>query len=119
MPWTPEEARENARKGGKARAAKRKAEQEEAERKAQLLANMSDEELATEAEKQFRDAAPTLAERLIEAAHGRGVFAELKASDQLGAILRCLEYGVGKPTANPKEKPKPKEDEPERGLQVV
>lgn len=118
MPWTPEEARAKAREGGKARA-KQMAAEREAKRQRELeLAQLTPEERLEEAEKQFRAASPQMAERLIAAGLGQGVFKELKASEQLNAMLRCLEYGVGKPTAQPKEKPKQK-DEESHGLQVV
>lgn len=112
MPWTPEEAKAMAVKGGKARAAQRAKERE-------LEALKSPEEKVEDAEAQFRDAAPKLAKELLKAALGQGPFDDLKSAERLAAIQRCLEYGVGKPTATPKEKPKPVEAEESRGLEVV
>lgn len=119
MPWDKESARKAARKGGLARAENMRRKKEEEEARAAALANMSAEEKAQAAEDRFRDATPDVAERLVQAALGEGEFSTLKPTDRLSAILRVLDYGVGKPTANPKEKPKPKEEEVERGLQVV
>ncbi len=112
MPWSAEEAKAMAVKGGKARAAQRAAELE-AQR------NADPEMEALEAEAKFRAASSRLSQRLIDAAEGKGVFKALKAGEQLTAIMRALEYGVGKPTALPKEKPRDPEQEEPKGLSVV
>lgn len=99
MPWTAEEARAWASAGGKARAEQRKRE-----------GNKSPEERAVA---RFAREADSLSEELIKAAKGEDGWEELKATDRLGALLRVLEYGIGKPTANPKDEKKPTGDTPE------
>lgn len=132
--WTPEQARENAKKGGQAAAAKR------AERAA-----MKPEERA---KAKIIDNIEALTERLIDASLGQGSFAArvevveffnkkkgtdgeidyksvivegLTASEQLGALKTALAYGLGRPpTATVGRPPEPdKPTEPTGGLAVT
>lgn len=40
----------------------------------------------------------SLARELLKAAHGRGRFSDLPGDKRLQAVLRALEWGLGKPT---------------------
>lgn len=91
MPWTPEEAREHARKGGQARQEKRREE-----------AKAAKQPPADEA----------LMQQLWEASQGLGDWKTLKPSERLDALKRYMEYRLGKPSAKAdKEEPSPGEQE--------
>ena len=85
--WTPAEAAALASKGGKARARQLK---------------LSPEERAVEA---VRSKAPDLMRELLAAAMGAGDFEGIKAETRVSAILRALEYGIGRPAPAVKAKP--------------
>lgn len=102
--WTPEEAREHARKGGEARAEQRKRERlTPAQRARRALAAKS----------------PDLAQELVDAALGKGTFEDLDPKTRVQALMRALEHGLGRPpaAAKPAEEEKdPPEDPTEAGL---
>lgn len=106
-PWTKEEAIEMGRKGGLAKAAKQK-----------LEAAQTEEEKLQAAELLFKQEAPRMAAELIKAAKGHGDYKNLKPGEKLSAILRALEYGVGKPGTSPKQPPAPPTPEDEGGLVI-
>lgn len=85
MPWTKDEA---------AAAAARSAEirREEADRRRARLADP-----APPARKTFEDAAGLLALELVDAATGQGSFKDLAPDKRLAAVIKCLEFGVGRP----------------------
>lgn len=83
-PWDAEAARDAGRKSGEARRRKR---------------DLSPVERAEEAA--GRDA-PQLVKELLDAAHGRGSFEGLNADLRLKALIRALEYGLGRPSTTPK-----------------
>ena len=85
MPWTPEEAAAFAKKGGEARAAQ-----------AKLRRGQTPEERAKAA---ISGSVENVTKELMQAALGVGDFINLSAKDRLPAILRVLEYGLGKPSA--------------------
>ena len=87
MPWTAEEAAQHASAGGKATARKMQ---------------KSPEERAVEA---CRTKAPDLMKELLAAAAGTGDFLGIKAETRVSAILRALEYGIGRPAPAVKAKP--------------
>lgn len=98
MPWTPEEARENARKGGLAKG-------ENAKRRA----TMSPEERALEA---IGGKLDKLSKELLDAALGEGDFEDLKKETRVAAILRAMEWRLGKPaTVKPTPKDQPEQDD--------
>lgn len=101
MPWTPEEAAAYAKKGGEARAAQAKLRREHTpEERAKAAISGKMEEVTKE---------------LLQAALGSGDFENLSAKDRLPAILRVLEYGLGKPSAMaPRDDTDP--DKPEAGI---
>ena len=101
MPWTAEEAAAFAKKGGDARAAQ-----------AKLRRDQSPEERAKAA---ISGSVENVAKELMQAALGVGDFIDLSAKDRLPAILRLLEYGLGKPSAMaPRDDTDP--DKPEAGI---
>lgn len=95
------------RKGGLAKAAKKRLEEAE-----------TDEEKLEAAEILFKRESPRMAEELRKAALGHGDFKGLKANERLTAILRCLEYGVGKPGTAAKQPPPPPDEGDSGGLVV-
>lgn len=98
--WSPEEAREYAASGGKAKAARQSFQRKSPEEKArELLARR----------------APELAEELLKAARGEDPYDELPEKDRLAALIRALEWGLGRPATRKPEKP---DDRPEEGLVI-
>lgn len=53
-----------------------------------------------------RAALPSLVTDLIAAAQGRGVWKDLPLDKRLGALLKCIEYGLGKPIGVDKTLPR-------------
>jgi hypothetical protein len=82
--WTPEQAREAARKSHEVRRANRQ------------------KDPAVRATELVRTATPDLMGELLKAAKGQDDFADLSPAQRLSAIIKALEYGVGRPTAAPK-----------------
>lgn len=93
MPWTKEEAQEQARKGGLARQEKLREQRQPPSEEA-------------------------LMHHLWEAAQALGDWKELKASERLDALKRYMEYRIGKPTARGGENPESPDDQEERGIRV-
>ena len=103
--WTPEQAREYASKGGQASA-------ERAERRR----GMTPEQRVKEA---FQASSEMLADELIDAALGRGDFEELDPKIRITAIVKAMEYGLGKPnTGQSISGPEP-EKKQEAGIEFV
>lgn len=100
---TSEQAREMGKKGGKKSAHTRAIRAAE---KAALDASQS-------ARDTFQQRAEDLAKVLIDAALGRGDFAQLAPKDRAGFAVRALEYGVGRPRPMTEEPPP---SAPEPGL---
>lgn len=91
MPWDEESAAEAGRKSGEARRRK---------------SSMTPEERALDA---IGGKLGDLTTELLDAALGHGDFAELKPETRLTAILRAMEWKLGKPpTAHKPELPKEK-----------
>lgn len=68
------------------------------------------------AREKFLGKAELLADQLLQAAFGQGMFDGLDAKDRLAATKLCLEYGVGRPRqAEAPEAPAP-EARPQTGL---
>lgn len=97
-----ENPRESGRKGGVQSGAARRA-------KAKLRGDLK-------AREKFLGKAEELADQLLQAAFGKGMFDGLDAKDRLAATKLCLEYGVGRPRqAEAPEAPAP-EVAPQTGL---
>lgn len=93
MPPIPPD-REAARRGGQKSAQIRK---EQARLKADARARL-----------RFENATEKMAELLIEAALGEGVFSRLDPKDRANFAVKVLEYGMGRPRqADRAEEPKP------------
>jgi hypothetical protein len=93
MGFTAENAKEMGQRGVEAR-------RQKAEERASMTADARAREvLASNAE--------ALARELLNAALGRGDYAgELKARDRMHAVIKALEWGIGRPTpASPPEEP--------------
>jgi hypothetical protein len=82
--WTSEQAREAAKLSHLARAANK------------------EKDPATRATELVRAATPALMGELLKAARGEEEFEGLTPAARLSAIIKALEYGVGRPTAAPK-----------------
>jgi hypothetical protein len=97
--FTPENAKEMAQRGVEAR-------RQKAERRAAISADARAREvLASNAE--------ALARELLNAALGRGDYAgALKPRDRMQAVIKALEWGIGRPipASPPEEAPIPEED---------
>lgn len=74
-PWNPQSAREAGLKSA-AKRAERKPPQEI-----------------------FQEAQSELANELVKAAMGRGKFSDLAPGQRLNAIIKALEFGIGRPAA--------------------
>lgn len=85
--WTPEQAREMGRRGGRASG--------KARRTAEAIARAK---LARES--------PKLAEELLKAARGEPPYDKLDPKDRLNAVLRALEHGIGRAPQAKVEEPK-------------
>lgn len=104
MPWTAEQAREYAAKGGRARAESMKARK----------AKTADER----AKAIFEAAASTMAAILVEAAKGEGDFAALEPKERAAFAKTVLEFGIGRPmTRKAKEAEEAPEDD--HGLELA
>jgi hypothetical protein len=92
MPWTPDEAKANASLGGKAAAARGKARRQMP--------------VVERARKALEDATGQAAKALVDAALGQNGFEDLDVGERLKAVLKVLDYGLGRPATNkPEEKP--------------
>lgn len=107
MPWTPEQAKENARKGGLARA-----------EKARIQRLKSVPEVAKEL---LENAAPQAARVLIALLDDPDDGPKLTAKEKADIAKLVLQYGIGKPhIAKPNESdPEDADESPEGGGQVV
>ena len=105
MPFTSDNAQEMGRRGVQAR-------RENAGRRAALGAD-------TRAREVLASSAEALARELLNAALGRGNYAEdLKPKDRLQAVIKALEWGVGRPIpANPPQETTQTEDD--AGIELV
>ena len=93
MPFDRENAKEMGQRGAEAR-------RQKAKQRAEISADARAREvLASNAE--------ALARELLNAALGRGDYAEeLKPRDRMQAVIKALEWGIGRPTpASPPEEP--------------
>lgn len=93
-PWDTESAAEAGRKSGEAR---------------RRASSMTVQERAQDAIGRKLGA---LTQELLNAALGEGSFSELEPKTRLQAVLRALEYGLGKPGAASKVDPAKGSDEP-------
>lgn len=105
MPFTSDNAPEMGRRGVQAR-------RENADRRAALSADARAREV-------LASSAEALARELLNAALGRGHYAEdLKPKDRLQAVIKALEWGVGRPIpANPPQETSQTEDD--AGIELV
>lgn len=104
MPWTPEEARANAAKGGKQKGIN-----------ADRRRNMTVQERAMDA---LRNKSDKIADELVKAALGQGDFESLDLKTRAQLLVRVQEWLVGKPaTLKPVDK-KDEEAEPD-GLAIT
>ena len=94
---TPEEAKELGRKGGLASAAAR--------------ADRAKMKSDVQAKNRFEQAADEMAELLLKAAKAQGRFKDISPDKQVAAILKSLEYGVGRPRQADPVSPEEKEEQ--------
>jgi hypothetical protein len=48
----------------------------------------------------FSQASSEMAKELLKAARGEEPYDQLDVKERLGAVLKCLEYGIGRPSTN-------------------
>lgn len=101
MPWTKQEADAAAARSAEVR-------RQDAEEKRRRLA-----EPAPPARQTFEEAAGRMALELVDAATGRGDFKTLAPDKRLAAVIKVLEFGVGRPAQSKPETDKPDALRPE------
>lgn len=100
--FTAENAKERGAAGGRASAESRRAHKA-------LAADLK-------ARKKFEDAAEQLADKLLDAALGRGQFDGLDPSEQAKYVIKALEYGLGRPRQLDRQEPDEPQDVPSDGV---
>lgn len=96
MPWSEEEAKRAA-----ARSAEVRAKRAEARRD------------PPPARQTFEAATGALALELVDAALGQGSFADLAPDKRLAALIKALEFGIGRPQQAKDEKARPEAPTPD------
>lgn len=66
-----------------------------------------------QAREMFQDASPELAEELLRAARGEGIYEDLSSKVRMDLVVRALEWALGRPAA---VRPEKSEEKPEVGL---
>ena len=64
----------------------------------------------------MRSKSPELINALLDVALGLNDFSVLTTKERVPAIIRALEYGIGKPSARPAEDPEPDPDAETPGI---